>query len=143
MGNGETLTHRDLVEPVGLLEKESRVRTGSEPGQNCHHHQNLTPRLHCCDPPEPWHFMSRGGSEVLTSDTSRHSRPARTSCPSSSYDQSCRGHRVKERAQKSRGRIAPRRCPHLLRVSVVTRPQDDGAALLADPPLRHQAASGC
>lgn len=44
----------------------------------------LTPSVHCWDPPDPWHFMSRGGSEERISDMSKHNRPAKiNSCSSS------------------------------------------------------------
>lgn len=46
--------------------------------------QLFFPSVHCWDPPEPWHFMRRGGSEERISDMSKHSSPARINSRSSS-----------------------------------------------------------
>lgn len=43
----------------------------------------LTPKVHCWDPPDPWHFMSRGGSDERVSDMSRQRRLFKTNSCSS------------------------------------------------------------
>lgn len=43
----------------------------------------LTPKVHCWEPPDPWHFMSRGGSDERVSDISRQRRLFKTNSCSS------------------------------------------------------------
>lgn len=72
-------TIRGRVSPSAMLPHSALLGSSHPPIVT----KLLTPKVHCWDPPDPWHFMSRGGSEERVSDISRQRRLFKTNSCSS------------------------------------------------------------
>lgn len=87
-GKGDTVIQKPCGTwkvPYGALLAQNPFyrQNRSPPAPSTPLSQLLTPKVHCWDPPDPWHFMSRGGSDDRVSDMSRQRRLLKTSSCSS------------------------------------------------------------
>lgn len=139
LGGGEALTHRDLVEPVGLLQRE---RVGSEPAHVHHHHRHHHhphPKAPLLRPPRAVTLHQPGGvrgpdlRHVQTQQSGQNQLSVLVVRPLLEYTH------LGSRRALSQSQLSS--LTHLLRVPEVTRPEHHGAALLADTSLRHQTSA--